>query len=149
MNDTRTRATSGAPAAEQLTDSLLGAARALEERLEAALHEVELSMAKYELLRQLAENEAPLPLSELAVGQQCARSNITQLVDRLEADGLVRRIDDPSDRRSKRATLTPLGKKRYSAGATRIAQVQAEFASALSDADRKALLRGLAASRGE
>src|SRR2546423_6487300 len=130
---------------EQLAYSLLDAAHALRVRLEEALQTVELSGAKYELLTQLVERGEPLPLSELAVVQQCAPSNITQLIDRLEAEGLVRRVDDPSDRRSKRAELTPLGQKRQLAGARQVQRVQAEFAGALSTAERAALARGLSA----
>jgi len=37
------------------------------------------------------------------------RSNITQLMDRLEKDGLVRRRADRDDRRSVLAELTPAG----------------------------------------
>jgi MarR family transcriptional regulator for hemolysin len=134
-----------APTPEQLAYSLLDAAHALRLRLEEALQTVELSGAKYELLTQLVERGEPLPLSELAVGQQCAPSNITQLIDRLEAEGLVRRVDDPADRRSKRAELTQLGVKRQLAGARQVQSVQAEFAGALSAADRAALARGLSA----
>jgi DNA-binding MarR family transcriptional regulator len=134
-----------APTPELLAYALLDAAHALRVRLEEALQTVELSGAKYELLSQLVERGGPLPLSELAVGQQCAPSNITQLIDRLEAEGLVRRVDDPSDRRGKRAELTPLGEKRQLAGAREVQRIQAEFADALTAADRAALARGLAA----
>ena len=79
---------------------LLGAARALEARLEASMADVGLSMAKFGVLRTLAAADDPLTLTELASCQRCVRSNITQLVDRLEADGLVKRVDDSSDRRS-------------------------------------------------
>ena len=34
---------------------------------------------------------------------------MTQLVDRLEADGLVRRVADPTDRRSVKAEITDEG----------------------------------------
>ena len=51
-------------------------------------------------------------LSELASRMICVRSNITQLMGRLEADGLVQREEDPHDRRCVRATLTPLGRER-------------------------------------
>lgn len=132
---------------EELTHSLLAAASMLRSRFEEALQSVELSVAKYELLLHLADRGEPLPLNELATGKKCAASNITQLVDRLEADGLVRRIEDPDDRRSKRAALTALGKERQAAGARQIKKVQSEFAAALSEADRRALARGLAAAR--
>src|SRR5256885_16939296 len=79
------------PAPDVLVFSLLGAAGAVEARLEAAVSPLGLSLAKLGLLRVLAEAKQPLPLSELAQHQHCVRSNITQIVDRLEKDGLVRR----------------------------------------------------------
>jgi len=53
-----------------------------------------------------------MSLSDLADNQHCVRSNITQLVDRLEQDGLVRRRHDPADRRGVLAELTPPGCER-------------------------------------
>jgi DNA-binding MarR family transcriptional regulator len=38
--------------------------------------------------------------------------NLTGIIDRLEAEGLVRRETEASDRRMVRMTLTPLGRKR-------------------------------------
>jgi DNA-binding MarR family transcriptional regulator len=67
------------------------------------------------------------------------RSNITQLVDRLEADGLVRRVNDPSDRRSVRAELTELGVERQAAGAEEVARVQKEISGRLSSQDLSSL----------
>ena len=57
-----------------------------------------------------------MPLRLLAEQCSCVRSNITQLVDRLEAEKLVRRADDPKDRRSILAELTPEGRSRHAAG---------------------------------
>jgi MarR family transcriptional regulator for hemolysin len=142
------RATASAePTADQLIHSLLEVAHGLEGQFEGALQAVGLSRSKYWLLEQLANSGEPPMLSELAAGQGCAPSNITQLVDRLEADGLVRRIDEPEDRRSKRVELTPLGRDQQSAGSRQIARVRAEFLSSLSAADRKALARGLSAAK--
>ena len=39
------------------------------------------------------------------------RSNVTGLVDRLEARRLVRRKDDPADRRAFNVVITPVGRK--------------------------------------
>ena len=83
---------------------------AVEARLEAALEPLGLSLAKFGALAQLAAAGEPLPLSTLAERRACVRSNITQLVDRLEAEGLVKRSDDPRDRRSVRAELTDEGR---------------------------------------
>ncbi|TMG94648.1 MAG: MarR family transcriptional regulator, partial [Betaproteobacteria bacterium] len=74
-----------------------------EKRLEDALEKVGLSNAKFGALTHLVEAGEPLSLSECAARMTCVRSNITQLIDRLEADGLVRRVDDPADRRGVRA----------------------------------------------
>lgn len=125
--------------------ALIAAAHTVEARLDEALAEVGLSMAKHGVLRLLVEAGEPLALSELAERQSCVRSNMTQLVDRLEADGLVRRIADPTDRRIVRAALTPAGEEREGAGAERIGRVGDEFAASLPEADRTALERVLSA----
>lgn len=124
---------------------LLEAARWLEGRLEAAMAEVGLSMAKFGLLKTLAEAGEPKTLTDLALCQQCVRSNITQLVDRLEAEGLVKRVDDPADRRSIRATLTPLGREKQAAGEVALGALMREVTGAVSNEDREALFRVFAA----
>lgn len=143
------RARSGNPArpAGQVVSSLLQAAHAVERRLEEALEKVGLSGPKFSALTHLVEAGEPLSLGELAARLACVRSNITQLVDRLEADGLVRRVKDPADRRSVRAAVTPLGRERQAAGARQVEEVQEELAKALSGIDRGALERALAAFR--
>jgi DNA-binding MarR family transcriptional regulator len=130
--------------ADPLMFSLLHAARVLEDRLEAALSTVELSRPKLSVLTQLVSKGEPMTLSDLAAGLACVRSNMTQLVDRLETDGLVRRIADGTDRRIVRAELTPLGRERQVAGAEQMEKVQAEFAGMLAPQDRDVLVRALA-----
>ena len=123
--------------------SVLGTAHALEARLEAALGRVGLSLAKIGVLRHLAAAREPLPLRELAERQSCVRSNITQLVDRLEKDGLVRRRSDPDDRRSVRAALTPAGQRAYGKGMQALALEQRAIVRALSAGDAKQLTSAL------
>src|SRR2546430_10196140 len=96
--------------------SLLETAQAVESRLEAAVSPLGLSLAKLGVLHPLAEAREPLPLSELAERQHCVRSNITQLVDRLEKDGLVRRRPDPDDHPGGLAPPTPPGGQAYAQG---------------------------------
>src|SRR5215212_1671496 len=115
------------PSGTHFTFSILHAAKAIEDRIEGALETVGLSMAKHSALSRLEEAGEPLTLSELAERLSCVRSNITQLIDRLEADGLVRRVADPDDRRSVRAELTPLGRERQKAGSVELARVQQEL----------------------
>src|SRR5436190_19536849 len=130
---------------DPLMFSLLHAARVLEDRLEAALSTVDLSRPKLSVLTQLVSKGEPMTLSDLAAGLACVRSNMTQLVDRLEADGLVRRIADETDRRIVRAELTQLGRERQAAGAEQMEKVQAEFAGMVPAQDREALVRALSA----
>jgi DNA-binding MarR family transcriptional regulator len=138
---TRDAGAAVATAPDDLMLSLLHVAHAIEQRLEGALAATGLSWAKYGVLSQLAEAGEPVTLSELAQGSSCVRSNMTQLIDRLEVDGLVRRVDDPADRRIVRAALTALGAVRQDEGAKQIERVQAEFAASLRKADREALKR--------
>ncbi|WP_432139262.1 MULTISPECIES: MarR family winged helix-turn-helix transcriptional regulator [unclassified Streptomyces] len=51
----------------------------------------------------------PLPMRKLARRLKCEPSNVTGIVDRLEARGLVERRPDPADRRVKLAAATADG----------------------------------------
>jgi MarR family transcriptional regulator for hemolysin len=123
--------------------SVFELARALETELEQALGEVRLSGAKFMALTHLVDAGEPMGLSELAQQCSCVRSNITQLVDRLEAEKLVRRLDDPADRRSRRAAITPLGRSRQAAGAKKVGEVRRRLGKALAAVDHEALDRAL------
>ena len=127
--------------------AVLHAANSLEARVEARLADVGLSLPKLAALHQLSQAGDSLPLGQLAERLACVKSNVTQLVDRLEADGLVRRVEDPEDRRAVRAAVTALGKERYAAGVRQVERVQAEFAETLSGIDQGALERVLSAIR--
>ena len=125
----------------QAAYALVHAAQAIEDRWQEGLAGVGLSTAKQGALTVLVESGEPLSLSELAARLTCVRSNITQLVDRLDAEGLVRRVENPADRRSKKAAITPLGIERQSAGARALERVQRELGSALSGVDLPGLER--------
>jgi MarR family transcriptional regulator for hemolysin len=127
--------------------SLISTGRAVEQALEEALARVGLSLAKFGALTHLVEAGEPINLSECAKRMTCVRSNITQLMDRLEADGLVRRVEDPQDRRAVRAAVTELGLERQAAGAKEVARVQAELFKRLDGIDHGALRRALSAIR--
>ena len=113
----------------------------IQDRLEAALAPSGLSLAKLGALRHLAEANEPLPLGQLAERIACVKSNVTQLVDRLEADELVRRVPDPSDRRSVRAEITDEGRTRYEQGLQALETAENEVISELAFEDREELHR--------
>jgi len=128
---------------------ILRAADALQEKLEAALVKVGLSISKFDALEQLLAAGSPLTLGELAGCLHCVRSNVTQLVDRLEADGLVKRGSCPQDRRAIRAMVTPIGLERHAAGVTAIRSVQLELAERLNAKQRAELQALLEAAIAE
>jgi DNA-binding MarR family transcriptional regulator len=55
--------------------------------------------------------DSPLPMHALATVLVCDNSNVTGLVDRLEARGLVARRLSDEDRRVKHVVLTPAGRR--------------------------------------
>jgi DNA-binding MarR family transcriptional regulator len=119
----------------------------LEGRLEAALEPLGLSLAKFGLLSTLVASKEPLPLRLLAEQCACVRSNITQLVDRLEADKLVRRADDPKDRRSILAELTSEGRSRHASGLRALEAAETEVFAPLAERQRKNLVELLRSLR--
>ena len=114
------------PAVPSPAAEILGALHSLEDRLQTAIEPFELSLAKFGLLASLASAGKPISLRALAERCACVKSNITQLVDRLEAEGLVSREDDPEDRRSVRAVLTREGQKRHAAAARALKAAEQE-----------------------
>jgi len=131
--------------ASALVFSFLETAEAVEARLEAAVNPLGLSLAKLAVLHFLADAKEPLPLSALAERQHCVRSNITQLVDRLEKDGLVRRRADSNDRRSVRAALTAAGTRAHAEGMDALRQVQRAIMGPLNEGDAESLRAALKA----
>lgn len=106
-----------------------------------------LSAAKLGVLRQLILAGEPLPLGQLAARLTCVRSNITQLVDRLEQDGFVKRLPDSDDRRCLRAAITEEGRRRYAAGVKAQVEVQRQWLENLSAQEQAELATLLAKLR--
>ena len=73
-----------------------------------AASELDLHPAQAGALLQLA---TPLPMNELASLLACDNSNVTGLIDRLEARDLVTRQPSPYDRRVKHVVLTDAGRE--------------------------------------
>jgi DNA-binding MarR family transcriptional regulator len=130
---------------ERIAPLLIHAARGIERQFEEALSTVDLSVPKVAALSVLVVEDQPISLSELAEKLTCVRSNVTQLVDRLEVDGLVTRTDDPSDRRGVRAKVTKLGRERQVAGSKAVNKVHDKVEKKILGIDREVLKRVLAA----
>jgi DNA-binding MarR family transcriptional regulator len=145
MNNTGADVKTSTGSSDTTIFSLLQAAHALEDKLENTLNGVGLSTPKFSVLSELVSAGIPLSLSDLAARLSCVRSNMTQLVDRLEGDGLVKRVDDPADRRGVKAAITDEGRARQSAGEAEVARLHEQFAAAVGDEDKAAIGRLLTA----
>lgn len=73
-----------------------------------------LTDSQFNVLRLLRHQAGPEgTINQTRMGQMLLvnRSNVTGLIDRMEAAGWVERIDDPEDRRIKLVQLTPVGRR--------------------------------------
>ena len=77
-------------------------------RFLAIASEFELAPAQLMALKALDPDD-PVPMRDLACALACDNSNVTGIVDRLEARGLVERRPAPHDRRVKMLVVTPEG----------------------------------------
>jgi MarR family transcriptional regulator, organic hydroperoxide resistance regulator len=85
---------------------LLGVMQAMKEHVTALATEFDLTLSQLDAMKNLGE---PCSQRELAQCLHFDASNVTDIVDRLEARGLVSRTIDPSDRRIRRLVLTAEG----------------------------------------
>lgn len=118
---------------------MLHAAGVAQSHVESKLARLGLSLPKLAALRALSNAGESLPLGQLAERLSCVKSNITQLVDRLEADGFVARAHDPNDRRSRLAVMTPAGRRACDEGTRVQDETERELFGALSPDEARQL----------
>ncbi|MFF0202834.1 MarR family winged helix-turn-helix transcriptional regulator [Streptomyces sp. NPDC005017] len=92
----------------EVVDLIASVVARYHEEYEEAAAEHALTGAQAKLLGLLTLE--PLPMRKLAQRLKCEPSNVTGIVDRLEARGLVSRQPDPADRRVKVAVVTEEGR---------------------------------------
>jgi DNA-binding MarR family transcriptional regulator len=71
----------------------------------------------------------------------CVKSNVTQLANRLKADGLVARTAGLGDRRSRLAVLTEAGRRAFDQGARLREEAERELFGVLSAEETAQLAR--------
>ncbi|MGA8296260.1 MAG: MarR family transcriptional regulator [Acidimicrobiales bacterium] len=99
--------------------SIMRAQQVFQARVDEALRPFALTFARYELLMVLSfSREGAMPLSKLGDRLQVHPTSITNAVDRLEAQGLIRRRPHESDRRMTIAELLPEGRERAKGATT-------------------------------
>ncbi len=80
--------------------------------VDRALRPFSLSFARFEMLRLLAfTREGRMPMASATARLQVHPASVTNTVDRLERDGLVRREPHPDDGRAAMLTLTDAGRR--------------------------------------
>jgi MarR family transcriptional regulator, organic hydroperoxide resistance regulator len=114
-------------------------------RLASIAADFDLAPAQVRALGAL-EPGRPCPMSDLAQALRCDNSNVTGIVDRLEARGLVARRTGERDRRVKMVEVTPAGdrlrarvRERLREPPPALAGLREEDARALCDVLRRAL----------
>jgi DNA-binding MarR family transcriptional regulator len=96
----------------------------------------------YDVLVKLEDHPEGLRMNELAEKALYSKSGFTRVVDRLEEAGLVRRVQPVDDRRSILVVLTDEGRTTMELARRHHRQgIEAHFASQLTDADVRALIR--------
>lgn len=135
--------------AHRLAQQLLGAAHSVESDLERAVQEASgLSLAQLDFLENVAEGGGSLSLGKVAEGLACVRSNVTQLADRLEAQGAIRREDHPEDRRCVCAVVTEEGRRRLDEGRAARSRVERRIFGESGDGEMARLLERIQAGAG-
>ena len=97
------------------------------------------TLPRFDYLAQLERHPGGLRMNVLSRYLMVTGGNVTGLTDQLVKEGLVRREDDPEDRRSYRVALTPKGRADFAAMATEHEAWLGELFGGLAGADKEAL----------
>jgi DNA-binding MarR family transcriptional regulator len=93
--------------------SIMRVQQILQSTVDAALKPHGLTFARFEALVLLTfSRRGSLPMRVMGERLQLHPTSVTNIVDRLEADGLVKRIPHPTDRRTTLVEITEAGEKR-------------------------------------
>ncbi len=106
----------------------------------ALLREHDLPLSWFEVMLWLNAQSEPVAASDLGAKTLLSRSQVSRVVDSLQARGLVERTTAPHDARSIRIALTPAGRSTFTAAdTTRRAALADVFDDLLDDQDIAAL----------
>jgi DNA-binding MarR family transcriptional regulator len=106
-----------------------------------------LSGAGFSVLNHLARLPGVWAPARLARAFQVTKGAMTNTLQRLEAEGYVKIVDDPEDGRAKHVTITPKGLKARDAALARLTPLLKELTQTVGVETFKALLPGLAQLR--
>jgi DNA-binding MarR family transcriptional regulator len=127
-----------------LVTSIMRAHQILLARVDDTLGPLGLTFARYEVLMLLSfSRTGKLPLGKIGERLQVHAASVTNAIDRLERDGLVRRVAHPTDGRTTLAAVTPEGRT-LGQQATELLNQQVFLQSGLDDDRLRDLIKVLA-----
>jgi DNA-binding MarR family transcriptional regulator len=104
--------------------SVMRVQQILQSAVDTALRPHGLTFARYEALVLLYfSRRGSLPMRVMGQRLQLHPTSVTNIVDRLEADGLVKRIPHPTDRRTTLVEITESGRQRRAAATEAVTEV--------------------------
>ncbi len=124
---------------------LLTCTQLIERRVRSGLREqFATTLPRFDLMAQLERYPEGLKMNELSRLLMVTGGNVTAIVDQVEKEGLVERLDEPSDRRAFRIRLTPAGRKTFAEMARAHEDWVVELLAGLSRREQDELLKLLA-----
>jgi len=102
------------------------------------------TLPRFDLMAQLERHPEGLKMNELSRLLMVTGGNVTAIVDQLEKEGLVERLDEPADRRAFRIRLTRSGEKSFAEMAGEHEAWVVELFAGLGAREQEELLKLLA-----
>ena len=124
---------------------LLTCTQIIERRVRSGLREeFGTTLPRFDLMAQLERHREGLKMNELSRLLMVTGGNVTAIVDQLEREGLVERVDEPADGRAWLIRLTSSGEKSFAEMARAHEQWVVELLAGLSRKEHDELLKLLA-----
>jgi DNA-binding MarR family transcriptional regulator len=124
---------------------LLTCTQLIERQVRSRLRErFSTTLPRFDLLAQLERHPEGLKMNELSRLLMVTGGNVTAIVDQLEKEGLVERLDEPDDRRAFRIRLTRSGERGFTEMARAHEAWVVELLAGMNRRDQDELLRLLA-----
>lgn len=126
-----------APDAMVAATSITRAHQILLGRINDALGPLGLNFSRFEALALLAfTRTGSLPLGKMGARLQVHPASVTNTIDRLERDGLVRRLPHPTDGRTTLAEITDVGRARLEEAEAALGSIEFGLGALGTDAFR-------------
>lgn len=142
----------GDPTSMRLATSIMRVQQLISSELDAVLKPLGITFARYEVLQLISFSASGrLPLSKIGERLMVHPTSVTNAMDRLESQGLVRRVADDKDRRRTFAELTEEGERVLKESTAAITAIDFAIVGLSPEQQDQTyeLLRGLRSSAGD